>query len=98
MAVAHKFIVADDHPLFRAALTQALRQLAPQAEIVEADTMEATTEVVNRHPDADLILLDLHMPGAHGFPSYPAAMSPTWCVVLSTTVPLVLFLNHRRCN
>lgn len=67
MAVAHKFIVADDHPLFRAALTQALRQLAPQAEIVEADTMEATTDMVNRHPDADLILLDLHMPGAHGF-------------------------------
>jgi len=67
MAVAHKFIVADDHPLFRAALTQALRQLAPQAEIVEADTLVATTEVVNRHPDADLILLDLHMPGAHGF-------------------------------
>ncbi|WNK19652.1 response regulator transcription factor [Halomonas piscis] len=67
MAIAHKFIVADDHPLFRAALTQALRQLAPEAEIVEADTMEATTEAVNRHPDADLVLLDLHMPGANGF-------------------------------
>ncbi|MGM0913214.1 MAG: LuxR C-terminal-related transcriptional regulator [Pseudomonadota bacterium] len=67
MAFAQKFIVADDHPLFRAALTQALRQLAPQAEIVESDTMEATAEVVTRHPDADLILLDLHMPGAHGF-------------------------------
>ncbi|GAA3906629.1 response regulator transcription factor [Halomonas cibimaris] len=67
MAIAHKFIVADDHPLFRAALTQALRQLTPQAEIVEADTMEATTEAVNRHPDADLVLLDLHMPGANGF-------------------------------
>ncbi|HIX62270.1 MAG TPA: response regulator transcription factor, partial [Candidatus Halomonas stercoripullorum] len=67
MAFSQKFIVADDHPLFRAALTQALRQLAPQAEIIEADTMEATSEVVIRHPDADLILLDLHMPGAHGF-------------------------------
>lgn len=67
MAIVHKFIVADDHPLFRAALTQSLRQLGPQAEIVEADTMEATVDVVNRHPDADLILLDLHMPGAHGF-------------------------------
>lgn len=67
MAVAQKFIVADDHPLFRAALTQALRQVGAQAEIVEADTMEATNEVVTRHPDADLILLDLHMPGAHGF-------------------------------
>ncbi|MCK0744463.1 response regulator [Chromohalobacter nigrandesensis] len=67
MAFAQKFIVADDHPLFRAALNQALRQVAPQAEIVEADTMEATSEMVMRHPDADLILLDLHMPGAHGF-------------------------------
>ncbi|MDN6180776.1 MAG: response regulator transcription factor [Halomonas subglaciescola] len=67
MAIAHKFIVADDHPLFRAALTQALRQLAPQVDIVEADTMEATKDVVNRHPDADLVLLDLHMPGANGF-------------------------------
>ncbi|WP_280563015.1 MULTISPECIES: response regulator transcription factor [unclassified Chromohalobacter] len=67
MAFAQKFIVADDHPLFRAALNQALRQVAPQAEIVEADTMEATSDMVMRHPDADLILLDLHMPGAHGF-------------------------------
>src|SRR5690554_8211710 len=67
MAFAQKFIVADDHPLFRAALTQALRQLAPQAEIVEADTMEATAEVVTRHPDADLILLDLQMLGAVSF-------------------------------
>ncbi|MGO2415951.1 MULTISPECIES: response regulator [Cobetia] len=67
MAFAQKFIVADDHPLFRAALTQALRQVASQAEIVEADSMEATNEAVARHPDADLILLDLHMPGAHGF-------------------------------
>ncbi|MCM2130141.1 response regulator [Larsenimonas rhizosphaerae] len=67
MALAQKFIVADDHPLFRAALTQALRQVASQAEIVEADTMEATVEAVTRHPDVDLILLDLHMPGAHGF-------------------------------
>jgi len=67
MAIAHKFIVADDHPLFRAALTQALRQFAPQTDIIEADTMEATKDVVNRHPDADLVLLDLHMPGANGF-------------------------------
>ncbi|AOM00392.1 response regulator transcription factor [Cobetia marina] len=67
MAFAQKFIVADDHPLFRAALTQALRQVASQAEIVEADSMDATNDIVARHPDADLILLDLHMPGAHGF-------------------------------
>ncbi|MGJ8514091.1 response regulator [Carnimonas bestiolae] len=67
MALAQKFIVADDHPLFRAALTQALANVVDKTDIVEADTMEATTEAVHQHSDADLILLDLHMPGAHGF-------------------------------
>ncbi|WP_027351778.1 response regulator [Halotalea alkalilenta] len=67
MALAQKFIVADDHPLFRAALTQALANVAEKTEIVEADSMDATMSVVTQHLDADLILLDLHMPGAHGF-------------------------------
>lgn len=67
MALRHKIIVADDHPLFRAALQQAVHQALDDVEIVEADTLEAVHQSVSDHPDADLILLDLHMPGAHGF-------------------------------
>ncbi len=67
MALRQKIIVADDHPLFRAALQQAVRQALSDAEIVEADTLEAVHQAVANNPDADLILLDLHMPGAHGF-------------------------------
>lgn len=67
MALCHKIIVADDHPLFRAALQQAVRQALSDVDIVEADTLEAVHKAVADHPDADLILLDLHMPGAHGF-------------------------------
>lgn len=67
MALRHKIIVADDHPLFRAALQQAVTQALSDVEIVEADTLEAVHHAVAHHPDADLILLDLHMPGAHGF-------------------------------
>jgi len=67
MTVAQKFIVADDHPLFRAALKQALQAGNEGVQIVEADTMEATLARVAEHGDADLVLLDLHMPGAHGF-------------------------------
>ena len=67
MTVAQKFIVADDHPLFRAALKQALQSGNERVHIEEADTMEATLACVAEHGDADLVLLDLHMPGANGF-------------------------------
>ena len=60
-------IVADDHPLFRAALKQAVNQAVPDAETVEVDSIKALQAAVESHPDADLILLDLNMPGAHGF-------------------------------
>ena len=60
-------IVADDHPLFRAALKQAVSQAVPDAKTVEVDSIKALQAAVESHPDADLVLLDLNMPGAHGF-------------------------------
>lgn len=65
--IAQTVIVADDHPLFRGALVQALRQILPHAEIVEADTFDSLQQAVAQRPDPDLVLLDLHMPGAQGF-------------------------------
>ncbi|MCV6612676.1 MAG: response regulator transcription factor [Amphritea sp.] len=67
MQLAQKIIIADDHPLFRAALKQAVTQAVPGVEIVEADTLEAVQSAVDNHSDADLVLLDLHMPGTNGF-------------------------------
>jgi DNA-binding NarL/FixJ family response regulator len=67
MQLAQKIIIADDHPLFRAALRQAVTQAVPGVEIVEADSLAAVQEAVEKHGDADLVLLDIHMPGTHGF-------------------------------
>ncbi|SIQ95379.1 response regulator transcription factor [Marinobacterium stanieri] len=67
MQLAHKIIIADDHPLFRAALRQAVTQAVPGIDIVEADSLAAVQEAVEKHNDADLVLLDIHMPGTHGF-------------------------------
>lgn len=67
MQLAQKIIIADDHPLFRAALKQAVSQAVPGVEIVEADTLAAVQDAVDTHSDADLVLLDIHMPGANGF-------------------------------
>ncbi len=67
MQLASKIIIADDHPLFRAALRQAVTQAIAGVEIVEADSLAAVQEAVVQHSDADLVLLDLHMPGTNGF-------------------------------
>jgi DNA-binding NarL/FixJ family response regulator len=62
-------IIADDHPLFRAALRQAVQGALPTADIAEADQVPGLQSLLEQHDDADLLLLDLHMPGAHGFSS-----------------------------
>jgi DNA-binding NarL/FixJ family response regulator len=61
-----RILIADDHPLFRAALTQALRELVPGASLVEAGSLDAVHAWLEANPDTDLVLLDLHMPGSHG--------------------------------
>lgn len=67
MPTAATLIVADDHPLFRAALREAVTRLLPQARIIEAGSLKMLEEAVQANPSADLILLDLRMPGAQGF-------------------------------
>jgi len=60
-------LVADDHPLFREALKGAVSKLLPAARLVESDSADALFASAEAHPEADLLLLDLNMPGAHGF-------------------------------
>ena len=60
-------LIADDHPLFREALRGVALRLLPGALIREAENAEALYAMVDAEPDADLLLLDLNMPGTHGF-------------------------------
>ena len=63
----HRLIIADDHPLFRGALREAVSGLFGRAEVGEAGTFEQVTELLERGGEVDLILLDLRMPGVRGF-------------------------------
>jgi DNA-binding NarL/FixJ family response regulator len=60
-------LIVDDHPLFRDALARAVTQAVPEASLFEADSVIALQTLVETHPHAELLLLDLHMPGANGF-------------------------------
>ncbi|MBD0413234.1 response regulator [Oryzicola mucosus] len=66
MPSGQKFVIADDHPLFRGALKQAIAGLADVGSIIEAGDFESAKAAVAGNEDLDLVLLDLSMPGASG--------------------------------
>ena len=60
-------LLADDHPLFRAALRETLAKLLPGVRVVESAGVAELQQAVLANSDADLLLLDLRMPGSQGF-------------------------------
>lgn len=60
-------IIADDHPLFRTALKQAIVECLPEAGILEADCFDDLLIGVEANPSLEIVFLDLHMPGNNGF-------------------------------
>jgi DNA-binding NarL/FixJ family response regulator len=63
----YRLIIADDHPLFRGALREAVAGLFAHADIGEAGSFDDIALLLDRGGDVDLILLDLSMPGVRGF-------------------------------
>ncbi len=62
-----RILVADDHPLFREALSGALEPYFDNAQIIEAGSLDAAIEKLNEFDGVQLILLDLNMPGGEYF-------------------------------
>ncbi|PSJ51004.1 response regulator transcription factor [Kumtagia ephedrae] len=88
MPSGYRFVIADDHPLFRGALKQALSGLDGVAEILEAGNFEATKALVAGNGELDLLLLDLSMPGASGLSGLISLRG------LHASVPVVVVSAH----
>ncbi len=67
MIQQQKIIIADDHPLFRQALLGTLKAKLNNTQWVEAETIDELEQRLQDNNDSDLLLLDLNIPGAHGF-------------------------------
>jgi len=67
MTLHGNVLVADDHPLFRMALKQAVSLAFPEATVMEAENIDQLERLTEAGAGFALVLLDLNMPGAHGF-------------------------------
>jgi DNA-binding NarL/FixJ family response regulator len=93
-ATGLSFVIADDHPMVRDALASALRGAFPGATLAFAGTLGEAQAALTAAPDADLLILDLDMPGMHGlaglaalraaYPAIPVA------IVSATTNPAAM--------
>ena len=94
---AYRLVIADDHPLFRGALREAVSGSLAGAEIAEAGGFDEVVALLDRSGEVDLVLLDLAMPGVRGFSGlmYLRAQYPSVPVVVvsATDDPAVI----RRC-
>jgi len=63
----YRLLIADDHPLFRGALREAVSGMFARVEFSEAGSFDEVSKILDNGADVDLILLDLTMPGVRGF-------------------------------
>jgi len=61
-----KILLVDDHALFRDGMRYVLQQLPEEVEILEAGNFHDGLKLAMQHPELDLALLDLNMPGSEG--------------------------------
>lgn len=63
-----KFLIVDDHPMFREAMQLAVKTAYPKAEVHEATSIDAAVDMLcGLRRTYDLALLDLSLPGTTGF-------------------------------
>jgi len=61
-----KVLIVDDHPLVREGVRYTLASLQPEVQVLEAGNADEGLDLAAQHPDLDLIMLDLTLPGLPG--------------------------------
>jgi DNA-binding NarL/FixJ family response regulator len=88
LTTGFSFVIADDHPLFRGALRQALMGIDDRSRILEVGDFEGTKALIAGSEEIDLVLLDLSMPGVSGLSGLVALRG------MDASLPIVIVSAH----
>ena len=61
-----KVLIVDDHALVLHGFALSVLELFPDAEVLEANSLEGALSTVRRNPDLSLVLFDLHLDSDDG--------------------------------
>lgn len=80
----YSVLIADDHPLFRDAISQVVTGQFPGSQVTEAADLAGAIAALAQPDEFDLVLLDLRMPGMDGLNGLSALReaAPTTTVVM----------------
>lgn len=73
-------LVIDDHPLFMDGVSQVLKQLADNVEVIKASSIQEALALLESQSNLDLILLDLSLPGMDGFSFLQRFSAAEFCI------------------
>lgn len=65
--IMRQLLIADDHPLFRAAIKEAVKKILADTTIVEAGSLDDAKKILEDNQEISLLLLDLYLPDVNGF-------------------------------
>ena len=92
MSTIKKILIVDDHQLFQEGLQQLLILAFPQAELLLAKSGAEALDVVDQHPDVDLMLLDIMLPDMDGLELILALTGK------NVQTPVVIISAHQNMN
>ena len=56
-----KILIVDDHTLFRSGMVHLLQSMSPPPSVLESDGVHSALQILGKHADIDLVLLDLNL-------------------------------------
>lgn len=84
----NKILIAEDHDLYGDGLSLVLSEFLPEASIFRARDFQSALNLLAKHPDINLAMVDMKMPGAEGLDGIKSVKlaAPTLVIIVVSSL------------